>query len=157
MWLRVDPRLSTPVYQQVMDGIKAAIASGWLKPGDKLPSVRELALELTINHNTVAKAYQELERERVIEVIRGRGTFVAYPGERRPPDLERRVTALRDEMRRIWVEAYHLGLRRAEVMAMFEAAHGDQTSVSSEEGGEQDGPRRGGAESQQTDPRTDGA
>ncbi|GGJ11775.1 hypothetical protein GCM10010885_21360 [Alicyclobacillus cellulosilyticus] len=122
MWLRVDPRLSVPVYQQVVDGIKAAIASGLLRPGDRLPPVRELALELTINHNTVAKAYQELERERVIEVIRGRGTFVAARPSGRPPDYEERVKTLQDEMRRIWIEAYHLGLDADTVQEMFRAA-----------------------------------
>jgi GntR family transcriptional regulator len=122
MWLRVDPRLSVPVYQQVVDGIKAAVASGLLRPGDRLPSVRELALELTINHNTVAKAYQELERERVIEVIRGRGTFIAARPTGRPPDYEERVRVLRDEMRRIWIEAYHLGLDADTVQEMFRGA-----------------------------------
>jgi GntR family transcriptional regulator len=127
MWLRVDPRLSVPVYQQVVDGIKAAVASGLLRPGDRLPSVRELALELTINHNTVAKAYQELERERVIEVIRGRGTFVAARPTGRPPDYDERVRALREEMRRIWIEAYHLGLDADTVHEMFRmAAPGSQ-------------------------------
>ena len=85
--LRCISRLST--------ASKGAIAAGWLKPGDRLPSVRELAVSLAINHNTVAKAYQELERERVIEVVRGRGTFVADPGERPRPDCGAHRTVAR--------------------------------------------------------------
>src|SRR5579875_179520 len=92
MWFQVDPRSPTPVYQQVVEGVKEAIAKGLLDCGDRMPSVRELATRMTLNHNTVAKAYQELEREHVIEVIRGRGTFVAQP--RPTPDRAERIQAL---------------------------------------------------------------
>ncbi|MCL6516396.1 GntR family transcriptional regulator [Alicyclobacillus sp.] len=118
MWLHVNPKLSVPVYQQVIDGVKAAVAKGVLKPGDRLPSVRELAVALAINHNTVAKAYQELERDRVIEVIRGRGTFIAEPAV--PPDSERRFAELRASMRKLLVDAHHLNLRPEDVLAMFQ-------------------------------------
>ncbi|SFV04255.1 GntR family transcriptional regulator [Alicyclobacillus macrosporangiidus] len=117
MWLRVNPRLPVPVYQQVVDGVKAAVAKGMLVPGDRLPSVRELAVELAINHNTVAKAYQELERARVIEVIRGRGTFIAEPAI--PSDEARRRAALREAMKKLLVEAHHLHLQPGEALALF--------------------------------------
>jgi len=122
VWLQVDPRCPTPVYQQIVDGIKAAVAAGWLKPGDRLPSVRDLAVSLAINHNTVAKAYQELERSRVIEVVRGRGTFVANPGQKPPPDVEERIEKLRDTLRLAWIEAYHLGLAEDAFEEMFHQA-----------------------------------
>ncbi|WP_206830208.1 GntR family transcriptional regulator [Alicyclobacillus fructus] len=125
LWLQVDPRSPTPVYQQIVDGIKAAVAAGWLQPGDRLPSVRDLAVSLAINHNTVAKAYQELERSRVIEVVRGRGTFVAQPGQRPPPDVAERMDKLRDSLRLAWIEAYHLGLEEAEFERMFWQARED--------------------------------
>ncbi|SIT03535.1 GntR family transcriptional regulator [Alicyclobacillus vulcanalis] len=121
MWLQVDPRAPTPVYQQIVDGVKAAVAAGWLAPGDRLPSVRDLAVALAVNHNTVAKAYQELERSRVIEVIRGRGTFVTRPS-RTPPDAAERMEKLRDALRLAWIEAYHLGLTDAEFERMFHQA-----------------------------------
>ncbi len=57
MWLHVDPRSSVPVYLQVVNEVKTAVAKGMLSPGDRLPSVRELATEMTIDHNTIAKAY----------------------------------------------------------------------------------------------------
>ncbi|CEO88169.1 GntR family transcriptional regulator [Syntrophaceticus schinkii] len=77
MWFDIDQRSSTPIYQQLVEGVKQAVARGILIQGEKLPSVRELAARITINPNTIAKAYQELEREGVIETLRGRGTFVA--------------------------------------------------------------------------------
>lgn len=117
MWLHVEPRSQIPVYQQVMDGIKTAVAKGVLNPGEKLPSVRELAMELTINHNTVAKAYQELERERVIEVIRGRGTFIAlHPTV---PNAEERKDEMRDRMKRMLVEAHHLQMSEVDLLRLF--------------------------------------
>ncbi|MCL6549220.1 MAG: GntR family transcriptional regulator [Alicyclobacillus sp.] len=116
-WLQVNPRSPVPVYQQVIDGVKAGVAKGLLRPGDRLPSVRELATEIAINHNTIAKAYQELERERVIEVVRGRGTFIAL--EPVVPNREERLAELRERMRRMLVEAHHLKVSQEELIEMF--------------------------------------
>ena len=77
--LHIDPHSGLPVYRQMIDQIKYYIASGTLKPGDQLPSVRELAQRLTINPTTVVKAYSELEHEQVIEIHHGKGAFVAQP------------------------------------------------------------------------------
>ena len=74
--LTVDPSDPTPLYAQLDRGIRAAIAAGRLKPGDRLPTVRQLAVELRINANTVAKVYAELERAGVLATQRGIGTFV---------------------------------------------------------------------------------
>jgi GntR family transcriptional regulator len=120
MWLTVDPRSSKPVYQQLVDGVKEAIAKGLVEAGDRLPSVRELAATMMLNHNTVAKAYQELERERVIEVVRGHGTFVAAAGPR--PDRDERVEAIAARMREMLVEAHHLQLSEDDLLALFHAA-----------------------------------
>ncbi|WDL96243.1 GntR family transcriptional regulator [Alicyclobacillus sp. ALC3] len=117
MWLHVDPRSSVPVYLQVVNGVKAAVAKGMLSPGDRLPSVRELATELTINHNTIAKAYQELERERIIEVVRGRGTFITL--QPAIPNRDERLAEMRDQMRQLLVEAHHLHLRDEDVLDVF--------------------------------------
>lgn len=100
MWFRVNPRLPTPIYQQIVDGFKEAIVKGFLKQGDRIPSVRELATLMTLNHNTVAKAYQQLEREHVFEVIQGRGTFVA---ELMPPsDRDSRLAKIVEMMQQIY-------------------------------------------------------
>ncbi len=75
--LHIDPHSGLPVYRQMIDQIKYYIASGTLKVGDQLPSVRELAQRLTVNPTTVVKAYSELEHEGVIELHHGKGAFVA--------------------------------------------------------------------------------
>jgi GntR family transcriptional regulator len=91
----VDPRDATPIYAQLERGLRAAIATGRLQPGDQLPTVRQLAIELRVNANTVARVYAELERAGVIETRRGVGSFInASPQRARPPrDHERRLRA----------------------------------------------------------------
>jgi len=91
----IDPRDKTPIYAQLERAIRAAIAVHRLKAGDQLPTVRQLAVELRINANTVAKVYSELERAGVLETRRGVGSFVAAtPAQARPRDEhERRLRA----------------------------------------------------------------
>ena len=71
----IDPRDPTPIYAQLERGVRAAIAASRLRPGDQLPTVRQLAVELRVNANTVARVYAELERAGVIETRRGVGSF----------------------------------------------------------------------------------
>ncbi len=118
MWLPIDPRSPKPVYQQVVDAVKEAVAKGMLEPGDRMPAVRELASQLTINHNTVARAYQELERDRVIEVLRGRGTFIAASRPR--PDRDDRVRAVAARIRELLIEAHHLQMTEEELLELFQ-------------------------------------
>ena len=75
----LDYRDSRPIYVQVMDGLRQQIRSGVLQPGDRLPSVRELAMELTINPNTIQRAYRELEVTGLVVSVPGKGSFVAQP------------------------------------------------------------------------------
>ena len=76
MKIQIDNNLSTPLFKQLMDQIKKAVIDGLLKPGDSLPSIRQLANDLELNHNTVAKAYQILERDSVIQTKGYRGTSI---------------------------------------------------------------------------------
>ena len=99
----IQPSSSEPVFQQIVNAVKRAVATGRLRPDDKLPSVRELAKELVVNPNTVARAYQVLESEGVTLSRRGAGTFVA----------ERRVVLRRDAMRRQLEEALEAALADA--------------------------------------------
>ena len=78
--LTVDPRSGVPIYLQVIEQVKRSVALGILASGEQLPTVKQLALDLTINPNTVAKAYRELERDGVIETSPGRGSFVKSNG-----------------------------------------------------------------------------
>jgi GntR family transcriptional regulator len=72
----LDPKAGSPFYRQIIDQIKFGIAAGRLKTGEQLPTVRALAVELKVNLNTVAKAYRELEIQRVLETQQGTGTFI---------------------------------------------------------------------------------
>jgi GntR family transcriptional regulator len=73
----IDQRDSTPIYAQIERGLRAAIATGRLRAGDQLPTVRQLAVDLRVNANTVARVYAELERDGVLETRRGVGSFVS--------------------------------------------------------------------------------
>src|SRR5262247_1604665 len=78
----IDHHDRTPLYAQLERALRAAIASGRLRPGDQLPTVRQLAVDLRINANTVARVYADLERAGVLETRRGVGSFVSAPPER---------------------------------------------------------------------------
>jgi GntR family transcriptional regulator len=76
MFLRIEPAAPVPIYRQIMDQVRMAVAAGRLRPDEQVPSVRDLSLELGINVQIVVKAYAELVREGTLEVRRGEGTFV---------------------------------------------------------------------------------
>lgn len=96
-----------PIYEQIIENIKELTLKNILKTEDKLPSVRDMASMLSVNPNTVSKAYQELERQKIIHTLRGRGTFISS-NEDVPIDEERRVRAL-ENLRNICIELGHLG------------------------------------------------
>jgi GntR family transcriptional regulator len=87
--LAIDPGDPTPIYAQLERALRAAIASGRLRPGDQLPTVRELAVELKVNANTVARVYVALERDGALETRRGVGTFVSTTPPKPIPQRER--------------------------------------------------------------------
>lgn len=91
----IDAHDATPIYAQLERGFRAAIAAGRLHSGDQLPTVRQLAVDLQVNANTVARVYAELERAGVIETKRGVGSFItATPAKAHPPrEQERRMRA----------------------------------------------------------------
>jgi len=79
--MRIDPAGHVPIYLQIADGIRAAVAAGVYRPGEVLPSLRAMATEVHVNPNTVQRAYDELERQGLIYSQRGRGLFVAERGD----------------------------------------------------------------------------
>lgn len=103
--LQIDPHSGVPVYRQIMDQIKYCGASGVLRPGGQLPSIREMALSLSVNPTTVVKAYSELEHEGVIEMRHGKGAFLADAP--RMSDGQRKQ-ALRRIARQLAVEAVQM-------------------------------------------------
>ena len=78
--MRIDPRSHVPIYLQIADGIRAAVAAGVYRPGEALPSLRNLAIDVQVNPNTVQRAYDHLEREGLVYSQRGKGLFVADQG-----------------------------------------------------------------------------
>jgi GntR family transcriptional regulator len=115
--LTVDPSDPTPLYAQLDRGIRAAIASGRLKPGDRLPTVRQLAVDLRVNANTVAKVYAELERAGVLATRRGIGTFVR-DNPTPPPVATRRdrERELRPLVDRLLADASAIGIPLHEIV-----------------------------------------
>jgi GntR family transcriptional regulator len=87
--LRLDPRSGVPVYRQIIDQVMGGIAAGTLSGGHQLPTVRQVAVDLSINPNTVVRAYRELEIRGVLETEQGTGTFVSHQKVKRD-DVERR-------------------------------------------------------------------
>jgi GntR family transcriptional regulator len=113
---RLDARSGVPTYLQLVSQVKQAILLGFLQPGDQLPTVREVAAELTINPNTVAKAYRELDREGLAAARSGQGTFIQTTTARVDPATYAR---LRHALRR-WVDAaYAAGLDHQRVAAVM--------------------------------------
>lgn len=115
--LVIDHQNPLPLYQQIVNGIKTAIARGDLTPGDALPSVRELAQLLTINPNTVARAYRELHQAGVIHVRQGKGARVCSP----PPAPENeQLEQIRDRLRRLLADAYHQGVTSDQLLELLD-------------------------------------
>ncbi len=118
--LTVDPRSGVPIYQQIVEQIKRSAALGVLQNGEQLPTVKQLALDLTVNPNTVARAYRDLERDGVIETAPGRGSFVKGDGaatatKAAASDVTRR--AVETSVR----EAKAMGLTREDVRRLIDA------------------------------------
>lgn len=124
MLITLDPNDGRPLYLQIMDDVRRAIVVGTLQAEDPLPSVRELAAELLVNPRTVSQAYQELEREGVIYVRRGQGTFVS-PAVRQGA-AERRRNLARDVARRALLEARRNGLDAGELVMAIQKLAADE-------------------------------
>jgi GntR family transcriptional regulator len=118
--LTVDPRSGVPIYLQIIEQIKRSVALGILQGGEQLPTVKQLAIDLTVNPNTVARAYRELEREQVIETSPGRGSFVRSNGVTESPKVAADIG--RDALDVALREAKSVGLAREDVRELFDAA-----------------------------------
>lgn len=117
--LRIDQESKIPIYVQIEEQIRSLILAGQLKPGDQLPTIRELATELRVNYNTVARAYLDLDHKGIISTQQGRGTFVVgvpnagQMARLRQEKLEAIVQTALDEARR-------LGYTPDEIATVFE-------------------------------------
>ncbi|UNC91973.1 GntR family transcriptional regulator [Candidatus Contubernalis alkaliaceticus] len=111
------PSSGIPIYKQIIKQIKHSAAGGLLNPGDQLPSVRELSENLTINPNTVSKAYQELEREGIINIIHGVGTFVSKG--KYSMEESQKEDLMKNSIRQLFTESFHLGLSQERLKILF--------------------------------------
>src|SRR5579862_5796183 len=118
MIFQINFKSGLPIYLQIVEQVKAAAASGALRAGDTLPSIRPLSEELRVNRNTVAKAYTELENLGVIETQAGRGSFLRDNQSALKKDVRRKLLA-RDVDQTI-VQAHNLQVSREEFMKLIE-------------------------------------
>jgi GntR family transcriptional regulator len=116
MLIQLNFKSGKPVYLQVVDQVKAAAASGALRVGEPLPSIRPLAEQLRVNRNTVAKAYAELEGQGVIETVAGRGCFLKE--NHTPFRKDVRLKMLTEEIDAAIVQAHHLRVEEKEFVAL---------------------------------------
>ena len=114
MMIQINFKSGKPVYLQVVDQVKAAAASGALKPGEPLPTIRPLAEELRLNRNTIAKAYAEQENQGVIETLPGKGSFVKSDVSPLKKDI--RLKLLTEEVDAVIVQAHHLQVAAPEFL-----------------------------------------
>ena len=134
MFLKVDPSSGTPIYLQIIEQIKWQVASGKLRIGDKIPTVRDLATDLKVNPNTVAKSYRDLYHQGILEGRPGQGSFIA--GDDVGFSSQRCAEIVKRQMLPPVVQAFHLKMRRSDVLDVFQDALEEiyGTDKSSEEG-----------------------
>ena len=125
--MNVDPRSHVPIYLQIAEGIRQAVAAGIYRPGEALPSLRALALDAQVNPNTVQRAYDELSREGLIYSRRGKGLFVSEQGT---SDAQ---TCAQQTVRRSFEQGiyagYAAGLNEADIRAIFAATMNDKSQA----------------------------
>lgn len=121
--ININPTSGKPLYEQIVDSFKSNFAKGYLKPGDEIPSVRKLAMELSVTPNTVAKAYQELERDKIIVTIRGKGTYISQDAgvSVNSESLESVKKVLADKI----VELTCMGMEKEEIFELLESIYTD--------------------------------
>lgn len=115
----LDVRSRKPIYEQLTGKVKEMIMHGILQADEQLPSVRALSSQLTVNPNTIQKAYRELEREGYIYSLQGKGNFVARQQQARN---ESKRAELKEELLRLMAEAVYLGFTESEMSALYRQA-----------------------------------
>lgn len=112
-----------PIYEQIVEQIKFHVMKGYLRPGDLIPSVRKMALEIGVTPNTVAKAYQELERQKVILTVPGKGTFIAEKTESYVDKVK--MDKIENILKRQLIELKLMGFSQEETVKLVESLYKD--------------------------------
>ncbi|MGN7938573.1 GntR family transcriptional regulator [Virgibacillus sp. 6R] len=124
---QLDVRSRKPIYEQLVDKIKELIINQILKPDEQLPSVRVLSSQLTVNPNTIQRAYRELEQQGYIYSIKGKGNFVSKINI---VSNEQKLTELKIDIQKLIAEAIYLGLTKEDLYEIYEKAHPNKKSGS---------------------------
>lgn len=117
----LDYKSSKPIYEQIVEQVKIHVMKEHLKPADSIPSVRKLALELKITPGTVSKAYQELERQGIIETIRGKGTFIA--GEIKMQEDAEKLSEVKKQISTVIMELKMMGYDKKMVVELIKEVY----------------------------------
>lgn len=118
MFIRIEPSSAVPVYRQIVDQIKSQIAGGVLRPGDRMPSVRQLARQLPVNQNTVLKVYDLLDREGLLSRKQGDGTYVqAAPSTLKKSERVKQISTILDQA---VVQAVHFEISSEELHELLD-------------------------------------
>lgn len=115
---QLDEKNRKSIYEQIIDNMKELMITGILKQEEKLPSIRELSKILTVNPNTIQKAYRELERQGYVYTVSGSGCFVS-PADNRKVDASR-IAELKDAIRQSAMELFYLGMGKEDISAFIE-------------------------------------
>lgn len=142
MYIRIDPSNGLPIYIQIIKQIKTQIAMGRLLPEEPLPSVRQLALDLAVNPNTIARAYRDLEAGGIIYKRAGQGTFVASLGVEMSRRARKKTCG--ELVEKAVVEGVHLGLTEEELRELFDQVLSKMQSSRNGEHRPSSGEARGG-------------
>ncbi len=118
LMFQIQPSSGTPIYRQIIDQVSRLVISGFLKPGDELPSVRQAAGELEVNPMTISKAYSMLEAGGVLERMRGKGMIVAS-GQDSSKDIRKRLEIIRPILEEAVTQAGQLALPKESIMELL--------------------------------------
>lgn len=118
MLFQLDFKSGKPVYLQLVDQVRVAAASGTLRPGEPLPGIRPLAMDLRVNRNTIAKAYAELESQGIVETIAGKGCFIRSNTSPFRKDVRRKLLA--EILDTAVIHAHHLQIGRDDFLEVAE-------------------------------------
>jgi len=121
MFLHIDFKAGKPAYLQIVEQVKYAAASGALRPGDSLPSIRSLAEKLRINRNTVVKAYEELEAQGVIETRQGKGSVLSEQATKLTKNA--RMDLIAASVDRMLTDAHHLRISKEELFELLDSRY----------------------------------